>query len=430
MKKGNYNMKKILLTIIITFGFIQAEEWIYYSSSDYYSDNAGVYRTNVDGSENELVMEGVFLRDVSFDESTLLVTNNTSNSVSIVDIETMNVQTMAFADIIPKNLHFSNDENVIIFTDNYFDLYKYSFIDHSLTFIDTGSNTENYKLSMSPNGEKAVFLKDSVQGFFPFEENTVDIVIVDFLTDEVSILQTLSTSEHECLDPFHLMGISYRTYWGADDYIYISICETSESFQFLKIHSIYGYAVQLLENDFFYSLGLKGHDIEKVVFAGFSSTSPYGIFDIETNEASFHENLYVEIEFEDSVLGGDRPISWLYQAWSPDNSKVALNGSVFLGGMIGNDAPVAIHVFDTDAGSITQILPDDFSDNYSVGPVFWVSSGVAGDVNDDGILNISDIVIIVNMIMAGETNSSADYNGDGNVNVVDVVAIVQVILGN
>ena len=119
-------MKKIILLSIITFGFIHTEEWIYYSNSE------GVNRVNADGSENELVMEGVFMRDLSFDKSKLLVTANSTNAVSIVDIESMNTQTVSFADISPTNLHFTYDENVIYFTDNYYDLYKYSFNDKML----------------------------------------------------------------------------------------------------------------------------------------------------------------------------------------------------------------------------------------------------------------------------------------------------------
>ena len=56
-----------------------------------------------------------------------------------------------------------------------------------------------------------------------------------------------------------------------------------------------------------------------------------------------------------------------------------------------------------------------------------------GDVNEDGILNVVDIVSIVSYIMAevdyNECQLSlSDYNFDGIVNVVDVVAIVNMIL--
>ena len=55
---------------------------------------------------------------------------------------------------------------------------------------------------------------------------------------------------------------------------------------------------------------------------------------------------------------------------------------------------------------------------------------IAGDVNGDGVLNILDVVMIVNIILTNETNSSADYNGDGEVNILDIVSMVQLILEN
>lgn len=54
-----------------------------------------------------------------------------------------------------------------------------------------------------------------------------------------------------------------------------------------------------------------------------------------------------------------------------------------------------------------------------------------GDLNEDGNINIVDIVIIVDMILnAPGFNSNADFNEDGNVNIVDIVLMVQFILEN
>ena len=53
---------------------------------------------------------------------------------------------------------------------------------------------------------------------------------------------------------------------------------------------------------------------------------------------------------------------------------------------------------------------------------------ILGDVNQDGILNILDVVIIVNQVLSNEYNLIADVNEDGEVNVLDVVSLVGVIL--
>ena len=54
-----------------------------------------------------------------------------------------------------------------------------------------------------------------------------------------------------------------------------------------------------------------------------------------------------------------------------------------------------------------------------------------GDVNNDGLINILDVVSTVNIILGmAEFVDSADYNGDGVINVLDIVSIVNVILGS
>ncbi len=61
-----------------------------------------------------------------------------------------------------------------------------------------------------------------------------------------------------------------------------------------------------------------------------------------------------------------------------------------------------------------------------------VSSCTLGDYNEDGTINILDIVQIVNYIL-GAGNGDAycgDVNEDGTLNVLDVVSIVNIILGN
>jgi len=64
-----------------------------------------------------------------------------------------------------------------------------------------------------------------------------------------------------------------------------------------------------------------------------------------------------------------------------------------------------------------------------------LQSGMAGDINDDSILNILDIVLIVNFILNTDTPDasefvSADLNGDGVLNILDIVILTNLILGS
>ena len=54
---------------------------------------------------------------------------------------------------------------------------------------------------------------------------------------------------------------------------------------------------------------------------------------------------------------------------------------------------------------------------------------ILGDVNQDGILNILDIVSIINIILfEADYNPLADLNQDNGVNILDVVILVSMIL--
>lgn len=54
---------------------------------------------------------------------------------------------------------------------------------------------------------------------------------------------------------------------------------------------------------------------------------------------------------------------------------------------------------------------------------------VAGDVNEDSIVNILDVIQTVNMVLGSlPVNELADINQDGLVNVVDIILIVNIIL--
>ncbi len=62
-----------------------------------------------------------------------------------------------------------------------------------------------------------------------------------------------------------------------------------------------------------------------------------------------------------------------------------------------------------------------------------IVTGVQGDVSGDNVINVSDIVMLVDIIFGAEVSEyqlwAADVNGDGSVDVVDIVEIVNEILG-
>jgi len=58
-----------------------------------------------------------------------------------------------------------------------------------------------------------------------------------------------------------------------------------------------------------------------------------------------------------------------------------------------------------------------------------LGSSISGDINDDGVINILDVVLLINIVLGEEDdNPSGDLNGDGAYNVLDVVQLVNIIL--
>ncbi len=63
------------------------------------------------------------------------------------------------------------------------------------------------------------------------------------------------------------------------------------------------------------------------------------------------------------------------------------------------------------------------------------TGGIAGDVNDDRLINILDVIQTVNIILGANPTPTdyelwaADMNQDGNIDILDIVLIVNTILG-
>lgn len=76
---------------------------------------------------------------------------------------------------------------------------------------------------------------------------------------------------------------------------------------------------------------------------------------------------------------------------------------------------------------VTMTLPDVSFD--IVIPKF-----ILGDVNHDGVVDVSDVMLTVNKVLAKEVTDfymeEADINADGELDVTDVMSIVRIVLNN
>jgi hypothetical protein len=58
-----------------------------------------------------------------------------------------------------------------------------------------------------------------------------------------------------------------------------------------------------------------------------------------------------------------------------------------------------------------------------------LSNSLPGDLNDDGEVDVLDVVILINIILGFDDPTYAgDLNDDGAIDVIDVVLLVNIIL--
>jgi len=96
---------------------------------------------------------------------------------------------------------------------------------------------------------------------------------------------------------------------------------------------------------------------------------------------------------------------------SADIEEVTESGSVVWSySQSGNNANIAR----------AQKYPIDYFDQ--------IDDGIPGDINDDGTLNILDIVSLVNLVLANGYEVAGDINQDGILNILDIVSLVNLIL--
>ena len=87
------------------------------------------------------------------------------------------------------------------------------------------------------------------------------------------------------------------------------------------------------------------------------------------------------------------------------------------------------------------IETNDFQQPYVYLPITLTVSGdacwdwVPGDLNQDGIYNVLDVILTVNLVLSPDVASecelySADLNTDGILNILDVMLVINLVLDN
>ena len=80
---------------------------------------------------------------------------------------------------------------------------------------------------------------------------------------------------------------------------------------------------------------------------------------------------------------------------------------------------------DADYGYYIAYGDENFADHIIISR----ASGIKGDVNGDGEVNIADVNAVIDVILGSGSNTFADVNKDGEINIADVNVIIDIILG-
>ena len=78
-----------------------------------------------------------------------------------------------------------------------------------------------------------------------------------------------------------------------------------------------------------------------------------------------------------------------------------------------------------------QVLTSKYTGNTSQEIEVNISlNSLQGDINSDGVMNILDVILLINIILNDDYNATADLNSDGLINILDSVILVNIILRN
>ncbi len=112
---------------------------------------------------------------------------------------------------------------------------------------------------------------------------------------------------------------------------------------------------------------------------------------------------------------------WVYKYYSESSLTEFVHYQVYGGGHEWFGSPWAFNWgFNTSQELINFFLQYQLSD--------FVNNQLDGDVNNDSLVNIQDIILIINLILNNEYNDLADINLDQDIDVLDIVLLVSIIL--
>ncbi|MCR5643696.1 MAG: C10 family peptidase [Prevotella sp.] len=101
------------------------------------------------------------------------------------------------------------------------------------------------------------------------------------------------------------------------------------------------------------------------------------------------------------------------------------------------EIPISIleNTFQNTPSLTTLYVPKGSETSYRNAPVWkdiknivGIDMAPLGDLNDDGDIDVTDVVELIDMVLSGSNSPIGDINGDGEVDVTDVVELIDIVL--
>ena len=154
--------------------------------------------------------------------------------------------------------------------------------------------------------------------------------------------------------------------------------------------------------------------------------------DMRTNDNNSEEDFQVILTPNSNSETGDGDIKIQYKTFNNTSDGYYPEGGT---PVHGSYATIGIENLYANEG-----LQYTFNNQYAPGASTLVNNSsilittelptfaILGDINNDQLINVLDIVLLVNLVLAGTFNEYADINGDSILNVLDIVLLVNIIL--
>jgi len=152
---------------------------------------------------------------------------------------------------------------------------------------------------------------------------------------------------------------------------------------------------------------------DEVLFVGISNTNNQNVINSFVEENSLTYPILFDPGSSGGVQGGDT-----YDLYYMPN-----DGSPYPRDFIINQEGIIAYANnEIDTAWMLSVISDLLSNN----------NGILGDINQDGVINILDIINVINFILGDVPTDnefiSSDLNQDNIINILDIVLLVNLIL--